>query len=39
MLGLLMTLPEVTSETAAKNRSDAASSLDRRALLFGNRNA
>ncbi len=39
MLGLLMTLPEVTSETSAKNRSDAASSLDRRALLFGNRNA
>ena len=39
MLGLLMTLPEVTSETAAKNGSDAASGLDRRALLFGNRNA
>lgn len=39
MLGLLMTLPEVASETAAKNGSDAASGLDRRALLFGNRNA
>jgi [NiFe] hydrogenase assembly HybE family chaperone len=38
MLAMLMTPPEVTAETAARNCS-GASGLDRRALLFGRRNA
>jgi len=38
LLALLMTAPEVTVEPAAKN-SPGASGLDRRALLFGHRNA
>jgi [NiFe] hydrogenase assembly HybE family chaperone len=38
MLALLMTPPELTAETAAKN-GFGASGVDRRALLFGRRNA
>jgi [NiFe] hydrogenase assembly HybE family chaperone len=38
MLALLMTPPDVTAETAARNGS-GTNRLDRRALLFGQRNA